>query len=150
MGNPFVHVELHTDDVARAKRFYKGLFDWKLEDMQMGDGSTYTMVGVGEGTGGGIMKQPMPGPTAWMTYVMVDDVKKTVARAKKLGGQVINAYTPIPGMGAFGIVTDPSGAVFGVFEAAERQAAPSPPAPPKKKPATASAKKKRSASPRRR
>ena len=54
MGNPFVHVELHTDDLKAAKKFYRGLFDWKLEDMKMDGGMVYTMVGVGKGTGGGM------------------------------------------------------------------------------------------------
>jgi len=27
MANPFVHVELHTGDLARAKEFYGKLFD---------------------------------------------------------------------------------------------------------------------------
>ena len=35
MPNPFVHVELNTTDVAKAKSFYGGLFDWQLEDMPM-------------------------------------------------------------------------------------------------------------------
>jgi predicted enzyme related to lactoylglutathione lyase len=51
MGNPFVHVELTSNDVGKAKTFYNTLFDWKLEDMPMGD-MTYTMIKVGEGTGG--------------------------------------------------------------------------------------------------
>ena len=33
MANPFVHVELMTSDVARAREFYSGLFDWTLEEM---------------------------------------------------------------------------------------------------------------------
>jgi predicted enzyme related to lactoylglutathione lyase len=33
MANPFVHVELMTSDMAKAKAFYSGLFDWKLEDI---------------------------------------------------------------------------------------------------------------------
>src|SRR5579872_7358026 len=57
MPNPFCHVELNTTDVKKAKDFYGKLFDWKLEDMP-GD---YTMIGVGEGTGGGMMKNPIPG-----------------------------------------------------------------------------------------
>jgi uncharacterized protein len=51
MANPFVHVELATTDVGKAKSFYRSLFDWKLSDMDMGGGMTYTMVEVGEGTG---------------------------------------------------------------------------------------------------
>jgi predicted enzyme related to lactoylglutathione lyase len=60
MANPFVHVELNTTDVEKAKGFYTKLFSWKLEDMPMPTGS-YTMINVGEGTGGGMMKHPMPG-----------------------------------------------------------------------------------------
>jgi len=37
MGNPFVHVELMSTDVGKAKDFYGKLFDWKLEDMPMPD-----------------------------------------------------------------------------------------------------------------
>ena len=59
MGNPFVHVELMSTDVGKAKAFYGKLFDWKLEDMDMG-GMTYTMVKVGEGTGGGLIKNHVP------------------------------------------------------------------------------------------
>jgi predicted enzyme related to lactoylglutathione lyase len=54
MANPFVHVELHTSDLARARQFYTALFGWKLEDMSMPEG-TYTMINVGGGTGGGMM-----------------------------------------------------------------------------------------------
>jgi hypothetical protein len=39
MANPFVHVELNTADVAKAKSFYGELFDWELEDMPMSEGS---------------------------------------------------------------------------------------------------------------
>ena len=57
MANPFIHVELNTTDVAKAKSFYGKLFDWKLQDMPLPDGA-YTMIEVGEGTGGGA---PDPG-----------------------------------------------------------------------------------------
>jgi rubrerythrin len=41
-----------------AKAFYRELFDWKLTDIS---GMDYTMIGVGEGTGGGLMKNLVPG-----------------------------------------------------------------------------------------
>ena len=53
MGNPFVHIELDTRNPDRAKQFYKQLFDLKLEDVQ---DMNYTIIQVGEGTGGGMMK----------------------------------------------------------------------------------------------
>ena len=60
MANPFVHVELHTGDVGKAKAFYSKLFGWKLKDMPMPGGDNYTMIEVGEGTGGGMMKAQPP------------------------------------------------------------------------------------------
>ena len=36
MANPFVHLELNTPDLAKAKEFYGTLFGWKFDDMDMG------------------------------------------------------------------------------------------------------------------
>lgn len=116
MANPFVHVELATTDPERAKAFYSKLFSWKMEDMPM-PGMTYTMIQPGEGTGGGLMKQMMPGaPSAWLAYVIVDDVKASTEKAKSLGAQVMRDVTEIPGMGSFSIITDPTGAALGLWE----------------------------------
>lgn len=122
MPNPFAHIELHTDDVPKAKKFYKSLFDWKFTDIPA---MSYTMLDVGKGTGGGVTKHMMPGaPNAWLSYVQVESVKKTVAKAKKAGGTALVEYMPIGDMGAIGVLTDPMGASFGVWEMAK--AAPKP------------------------
>jgi uncharacterized protein len=60
MSNPFVHIELMSSDVAKAKAFYGKLLGWNLVDMDMG-GMTYTMINVGNGTGSGMMSNPVPG-----------------------------------------------------------------------------------------
>jgi uncharacterized protein len=116
MANPFVHIELNTTDVAKAKAFYGKLFDWKLEDISMGD-DTYTMVKVGEGTGGGLLKQPVPGaPSLWLAYVQVDDLKAATSKAKALGAKVMNEEIEVMGAGKFSIIVDPTGAVLGLWE----------------------------------
>lgn len=117
MANPFVHVELNTTDAAKAKAFYAGLFKWTMKDMPMGDGGAYTMIEVGEGTGGGLMQHPIPGaPSAWLAYVLVDDIKASTGRAKSLGAAVMKDVTEVPGMGWFSIITDPTGAVLGLWQ----------------------------------
>src|ERR1700687_5770519 len=76
MANPFVHVELATTDVAKAKSFYQSLFAWKLK--------------VGDGTGGGMMKHPMPEHGShWLPYVLVDDIAAATAKAKSLGATIV-------------------------------------------------------------
>lgn len=117
MANPFIHIELNTTDPDKAKAFYGGLFDWKLSDMAMPSGN-YTMIDVGEdGTGGGMLKHPMPGaPSVWIPYVTVDDVKSATAKAKSLGGTIVMDVTEIPEMGSFSVVLDPTGAAFGIWQ----------------------------------
>jgi uncharacterized protein len=116
MGNPFVHMELMTTDVGKAKAFYGRMFDWKLEDMDMGD-MTYTMIRVGEGTGGGLMKNPMPNATSlWVAYVEVADVEAATAKAKSLGANVLKDVAEIPSAGAFSIIGDPTGAMLGLWQ----------------------------------
>ena len=114
MANPFCHVELNTTDVKKAKDFYSKLFDWKLEDMPSGD---YTMIGVGEGTGGGMMKNPIPGaPSFWLAYVLVDDIQASTKKAKSLGADVMKDVTEIPGYGSFSVLADPTGAHFALWK----------------------------------
>ncbi len=116
MANPFVHVELNTNDVAKAKSFFSKLFDWKMEDMPM-DGGTYTIINVGEGTGGGLMKHPMPGaPSMWLAYVLVDDIDAATRKVKELGGTVMKDKTEVMGMGWLAIIVDPTGAHLGLWK----------------------------------
>ena len=116
MGNPFVHVELQTSDTNKAKNFYKQLFDWKLEDHQIGE-LTYTMVQVGDGTGGGIMKNPVPNaPSYWLAYILVDDVAASKKKAKSLGATVVQDKMEVPNYGWLSVISDPTGAVLGLWE----------------------------------
>jgi predicted enzyme related to lactoylglutathione lyase len=121
MANPFVHVELETNDVAKAKSFYGKLFDWKMEDVPMDSGGAYTMISVGEGTGGGLMKNPMPSaPSFWLAYVLVDDIEAATKKAKSLGGTVMKDVTEVMGMGWLSIIVDPTGAMLGLWKAKPR------------------------------
>src|SRR2546429_7589184 len=121
MANPFVHVELATTDIDNAKSVYQSLFDWQLQDMDMGGGMSYTMIGVGDGTGGGMMKHPVPGaPSTWLAYVLVDDVAAATQKAKSLGATVKKDVTEVMGMGSFSIIADPTGAALGLWQAKAR------------------------------
>jgi len=125
MQNDFVHAELTCADPKAAAAFYKKVFAWKIAPFP---GMDYLGVNTGsKTTGGGIQKPPMPqAPTAWMPYVQVADVKKSLAKAQKAGATIVQPHTPVGGMGAIGIFVDPQGAALGVWQASP---------PPKKKPA---------------
>jgi predicted enzyme related to lactoylglutathione lyase len=138
MPNPFAHIELNTDDLDQATKFYQAVFAWKLRPMPE---MNYTMIDAGAQPGGGMQKRMMPSqPKGWLPYVQVDDVKKTVAKAAKAGAKVILEYMSIGEMGAIGVFEDPTGYPIGVWEG---KAAAPPPAPKKaaKKVAKKAAKK---------
>lgn len=116
MANPFVHVELNTTDIDRAKAFYGQLFDWKLQALPMTEGA-YTLIEVGAGTGGGMMKQPTPGAaSAWLPYVEVSDIAAATEKARSLGATVCTEVTPVMDMGWMSIFTDPTGAALGLWQ----------------------------------
>ena len=117
MGNPFVHIELNTTDIDRSKKFYSQLFEWKLEDVEMGPSGTYTMIKPGTGTGGGMMKHPNPdGPSLWLAYVEVDDVAAATQKAKSLGAKIMRDVTEIAGAGTMSIIIDPTGAALALWK----------------------------------
>jgi hypothetical protein len=80
---------------------------------------TYTMINPGEGTGGGMMRQPIAGaPSAWLPYVVVDDLRASMDKAVTLGATILMDVTAIPGMGQYGIIEDPTGASLGLWQMA--------------------------------
>jgi len=114
MANPFVHIELETGDLEKSKRFYTSMFDWKLEEFP---GIGYTMINVGNGTGGGMMKKPSPDiPDNWLPYILVDDVKTYTKKAQSLGATILKDVTEVPNMGWFSVISDPTGATFGLWQ----------------------------------
>lgn len=118
MANPFVHVELNTKDPEKAKAFYSKLFQWDLEDVPNPavPSGTYTIIKVGTGTGGGIMKQVPGGPTGWLAYVAVDDIHAATKKAASLGGKIMRGVTEVPGMGWLSFIEDPTGSVLGLWK----------------------------------
>jgi predicted enzyme related to lactoylglutathione lyase len=101
---------------AGQTAFYGKLFDWTLEDTPMAH-DTYTVIKVGEGTGGGMMKHPMPGaPSMWLPYVAVDDIHASTGKVKELGGKVLLEVQEIPNVGWFSVIMDPTGAALALFK----------------------------------
>lgn len=119
MANPFVHVELQTRELARAKDFYARLFDWRLEEVPVPGGEPYTMIQVGSGTGGGMFQNPDPAvPPHWLAYVGVDDIGVSTRKARELGASVLRDVMEIPGYGWFSVIQDPTGAVLALWQPA--------------------------------
>jgi len=115
MANPFVHLELATPDLAKAKAFYGELVGWKFDDQHMGPDMIYSTFKPDSGPGGGAYS--MPGtPPGWLAYIGVDDIDESTEKAKALGAAIIRDVTEIPHVGWMSILTDPTGAAIALFE----------------------------------
>jgi hypothetical protein len=119
--------ELMTKDAAAAKTFYAALFGWKLSDMDMGGGGTYTVLKRGANDVGGLMQirpDMGPVPSHWLAYVQVANVDAATKKAEELGARIHVPGMDIPGIGRFGVFEDPTGATLAVFKPAAPAAQP--------------------------
>ena len=111
--------ELHTNDPAGALRFYEKVLGFTHKTMNTGPGGDYHILESRDGVGRGGVTHHLPKdvPPHWLPYVEVDDPDATIARAKKLGAKIPVAPEDIPGIGRFGVLEDPTGAVLAVMKA---------------------------------
>ena len=83
----------------------------------MSGGGSYTMIEVGEGTGGGMIANPcLGGPSHWLAYVAVDDIVASTTKAKSLGATVVQDVMEIGNYGWMSVIVDPSGARFALWK----------------------------------
>jgi predicted enzyme related to lactoylglutathione lyase len=136
--------ELATTEPPAAFRFYEKLFGWeKTTAMEMGELGTYQMYGRAGVELGGIFPKPpqMPGPPAWLHYIMVDDADKAAEITTASGGTVVNGPMDVPGGDRIAQLMDPHGAFFALHMAAA--AARAAPRAKASKPAKAAARPKK-------
>ena len=115
MDHPIVHIEISTTDLKKAEKFYSQLFNWKITGWE--GSSDYLMFETGKEPGGGIQKVDKVNPgDGVLIYVMVDDIEKTLSKAKELGGKIVKEKTEIPNVGWFGLLSDLDGNTIGIFK----------------------------------
>jgi predicted enzyme related to lactoylglutathione lyase len=117
-------VDLGSPDLDASAAFYGGLFGW-----------TTTEPGPVEETGGyrmflkdgklvaGLGPSQEGQPPVWTTYLAVDDADKTVELAKGNGGTPFFEPMDVMEAGRMAIIADPTGAVFGIWQAGEHTGA---------------------------
>jgi predicted enzyme related to lactoylglutathione lyase len=115
-GNPVIHLELHTSNLARACAFYTRLFGWRAETIHSGSGS-YLALEPGDRVGGGIVESDTS-PPVWLPYVEVVDVREATERARSLGASV--ALGPRQGPAGWRSVLDiPAGGEIALWQPIE-------------------------------
>jgi hypothetical protein len=114
----WVWAELWTDDIDAAADFYAKVIGYGQSEVERRD-EKYRVFKFGEELRAGLVKIPAdlenvePG---WAAYVGVEDLAKTMASVRELGGRVIFASEDNPVRGAVALIADPTGAVLFVHQ----------------------------------
>jgi predicted enzyme related to lactoylglutathione lyase len=114
--------ELASTRPGDALAFYRALFGWTADSMDMGEQGEYTFLHNATGSIGALCGLP-PGsdgqPSAWGPYFAVADVDAAFARAQALGGSGVVPPFDAPGHGRGAVIADPSGAVCSLWQSAQ-------------------------------
>lgn len=114
--------ELNTKNLGAAGEFYTGLFGWSLEQSKTSEIVYKEIHFDGKAVGGMMEINDCWGehwekiPSAWMTYIAVDDIAESVEKIKKSGGSVRVEPFEAPGVGKMSVVLDPRGIAFSVIQ----------------------------------
>jgi predicted enzyme related to lactoylglutathione lyase len=112
-GNPVVHIELHTDDLERAREYYTRLLAWRPQLVDAGCGS-YLAIDTGGAVGGGIVECRTQRPL-WLPYVEVPNVAAATERAVGEGASVLLSPREGPA-GWRSVVAAPAGAEIAFWQ----------------------------------
>lgn len=115
MANPFVHLELNTPELAKAKSFYGEMFGWQFQDIDMGPAGVYSTFKPSSGPGGGMCTMA-GGFNGWLAYIGVEDIDAATEKARSLGANVFVDSQEIPEVGWFSVLADPTGCTVAIFE----------------------------------
>ena len=117
MPSGIVWFEIPADDLGRARKFYSGLFGWKITRFPAAveDYWHIDTGGADASPDGGMLKKKGAEHTI-TNYVSVASVDRAAAKVEKLGGRICMTRTAVPHMGYFVICLDTEGNMFALWE----------------------------------
>lgn len=121
-----VHFEIPADDLARAQKFYKGVFGWQVDDMPEMNYAILRTTEVGEDMmpkekgriNGGMAKRSKDLAVPTVT-ISVKDIDATLKKLEKAGGKTLKGKQPVGDMGFVAYFKDSEGNVIGLWELAK-------------------------------
>ena len=127
LDHTVVHFEIPAKDSDKLKKFYSGVFGWKIEkgNELMSGGMEYLMIStvpVDErmmptrpGVNGGMYKNKNKNLKP-VNYISVESADEYIDKIKKLGGKIIAPKQEVPQVGWTAIAEDPEGNQFAILQ----------------------------------
>lgn len=112
-------IDCQVDDTTAARAFYSALFGWKVQDAPAGAGG-YLMADLDGRPAAAIGPKPegmAQMPSTWTTYLAADRADEIAERVVAAGGKVFMPPFDVFDAGRMFVAADPTGGVFGVWQA---------------------------------
>jgi uncharacterized protein len=111
--------DVTSPDVDAAASFYSELFGWEADKAPQPEAGGYTMFSREGKYVAAASPPPQEGiPPHWTVYLAADDVDGIAARIREAGGDVMMEPFDVLDSGRMTLAADPTGAMFGVWQAA--------------------------------
>ena len=108
-------LDLFAPSPAGAAKFYSGLAGYDAVEAQTESGRKRWILATGEIARAGIVPlPPSRGGAGWLPYILVDDVKAAMSRARAAGGKVLAEPRDDVLGGNLAVIADPMGGAIGV------------------------------------
>jgi hypothetical protein len=127
MDHRVVHFEIPAKDTEKLKRFYSGVFGWKIEkgSEEMSGGMEYWLIGtvsvdekmmpLRPGVNGGLYKKTDKNMKP-VNYISVESADEYVEKIKKMGGKIVVPKQEVSQVGWTVIAEDPEGNQFAILQ----------------------------------
>ena len=112
-------VDLQTPDLGQARRFYGELLGWSFVGGDDPNTGFYTTAQIRGRNVAGMGKPPSKStaPSAWTVYLATDNADDAARRSRDAGGTLLMPPMDVMDHGRMAILSDPTGAVFGLWQA---------------------------------
>lgn len=116
MDHTIIHFEIPATNVEKLKKFYTGVFGWKIENypgpMEYWMIQTVPTDDKGmlqrPGVNGGMVKKERPEQKP-VNYISIEDIDESLEKVKKLGGRIVSPKQEVPNVGWIATAEDPEG-----------------------------------------
>lgn len=115
-----VSADLTVPHATELKNFYTEVIGWTPEELKMGHNQDYVDYVMKDDEGnwvGGVCHAQGVNtgiPPQWIVYIHVKDIKDSVEKCKKMGGEIIKEAFDTKGNYIYAMLQDPAGAIMAV------------------------------------
>ena len=117
-------VDVTSSELDRTISFYSDLFGWESTEDSRREAGGYTMLSKdGKYVAGAGPSPEEEMPSAWTTYLASDDADATAAKVREAAGTLLLEPFAVYDSGRMAVAQDPTGAVFGIWQAGDHAGA---------------------------